>query len=260
MIIFEITIPVSRSKHDVTKLKSGKFIGHYVKSKIHEIFSETEIKSCGGIYIMYNGMMEIIYIGQAKNFESRMYNHNKFKEIGLATEVYKVKFFGAEGTELKNKKILDDLEHILITKAQPRYNIVARNNDNVKKYVDEYATKILFEGQKPFDSYKAVHWDGIDNLNKSYTYYQSRLGIMDYLDHCDCSTLSGDEERYPQWWGWGIPSIPNLVYYHRNRKMSLEYLSRIYGLPVEHLKMKIYGIEHQKRLNQYYGQGVIRIR
>lgn len=260
MKLYSVTIPRERAACSSFYIKEDmRPMGGHVRHKLEEKLFDSGIEDNGGIYMMFNRVGEIIYIGQAKHFINRMGNHHKFNEYGLVREIDKIKFFGSEGGEIGNKKILDDLEAALIIKEQPRYNIALKNNDKVKNYIDKYATLMLEIADSELGNTGIDTWNGLDSLNSDYKTYKSFSSLFAFADICDCDTITSDQLRYADWWDSGVPTVDRLKECFEKKKIPVEMISKIWGIPVEHVKRKVFNQDYQKELNRVYGVGVVQV-
>lgn len=102
-------------------------------------------------------------------------------------------------------------------------------------------------------------WNGLDSLNSDYKTYKSFSSLFAFADICDCDTITSDQLRYADWWDSGVPTVDRLKECFEKKKIPVEMISKIWGIPVEHVKRKVFNQDYQKELNRVYGVGVVQV-
>ena len=137
-----------------------------------------KIPKLSGIYKFYNENKELIYIGKAKNLNSRVesYFSNSLKTTKTTSLVSNIKYINFTIVNSEHEAFL--LENNLIKEFQPRYNILLKDNKTYPYIVitnEEYpriiSTEILNEKYKyifgPFSNRSFMH-DIINIITKLF--------------------------------------------------------------------------------------------
>lgn len=193
-----------------------------------------KIGNSAGIYMMYNVFGEILYIGQTKNFYNRMRKHHKFSDRGLMAELNKIRLFILEG-EIKEQRELDDLEKALICKEQPRFNETAKGCYEIH-YIAKYASEMLELADYEIGTH-AIRWTGLQGIHNLHLQYREVTWDI--------------QDMYTNWCSIGVPNMRKLRHLVHNG-MTMEELSKIYGVPVDHIRRKVYSDKYKELLKNYY--------
>lgn len=226
MIIFDVRL---RKTDDRKELMREQVVKTLYNDKNFQTFGNKP-----GLYMMYNIFGEILYIGQTKCFLNRFADHHKFHDRGLMAELNKIRIFALEG-EIKEQRELDDLEKALICKEQPRFNDIAKGCFEIH-YVARYANAMLkladYELEEPKE-----RWTGLRGIHGLH---------LQYIE------LTWDiKDLYTNWWSIGVPNmrrLKHLVY----EGMTIKELSKIYGVPEDHIRRKVYYEKYEEVLKKYY--------
>lgn len=265
MLVFDIEIPRERAAKSAYWIKEDmRPIGSHVAYKLNKFFEETGVKDSGGIYMMFNRLGEILYIGKAHKFSQRMTSHHKFRDEQMQIEIDKIRFFNTEGgdifteeNEISSKNILKDLEEALIVKEQTRYNIASCNLNEVKAYVDAYATQMLSLADIEIEIGNIYKSDCLADINKDYKLYTELSQYFHFADKFDCDGLSPEKLAYADWHDSGIPNKECLKNIFYTKNIKLKYIGVIFGVPEEHIRRKIFDSEYQTAVDKVYGVGVV---
>ena len=137
------------------------------------------VSTSAGVYRMYDGQQQLLYVGKAKNLKNRLSSY--FRKTGLSAKtqalVKQIQQIEVTLTHTESEALL--LESNLIKQHQPRYNILLRD-DKSYPYIyvsnhDAYPQIVLHRGTKrkkgrylgPFPSAGAVR-DSLQFIHKLF--------------------------------------------------------------------------------------------